>query len=242
MPNLPWTKRRICQLSIIGAASGSQFVTTHHFEAEATFDTALNISDEAAQAAGTDLANAWITAVKPEYLACCGNNYGMLTVRAQILERNGQFRHRLVPTEVASTGAGTASSGQPGPDLEAAMCIRWRSVQAGKRHRGRSYLGPVPPAMISGGVLNTLHLAAGMAYVTAMLAEWGPSGTAPLNWRLTVYSRPYNNGEYGYPTGSHPNKMFHYPEDYAGNSTWVTSGSPDSVLRSQRRRQVGVGA
>jgi hypothetical protein len=61
-------------------------------------------------------------------------------------------------------------------------------------------------------------------------------------WYLTVYSRPYNHLDYGYVTGSGPNRVFFYPPDYAGNSTNIIGYSVDSILRSQRRREIGVGS
>ena len=241
MPNLVWPKNSLMQLTIIGSALGSQIVMTHHFETQQTNESA-NASDALMQASAEAVAATWITDLKSVYLACLANTYGMTMVRAQVLERPGLWRHRLTPTETATTGAGTGQGGFPANDNTTAGVMRWRTPQAGKAFRGRSYIGPIQDGWQNAGRLQSAGVAALDAYRTAMFAKWGPTAPPTPVWRLTVYSRPYNNGEYGYPTGHHPNKTFKYPPDYAGNSTWVTTGSTDSVLRVQRRRELGVGS
>ena len=63
-----------------------------------------------------------------------------------------------------------------------------------------------------------------------------------LAFRLTIYSRPYNHLEYGYATGHNPSRTWYYPPDYDGDSTNVIAGTVDPTIRTQRRRQLGVGS
>lgn len=242
MAHAAWSKRTICQLSIIGTAFGQQFVNVHHFEASG-IDEATFSNDQAAQAAGQALATAWIGGQKDEYLGCVSTDYTMVMVRAQILERPNLREHRLTPVEIPSTGAGTGGQAL-GPSEDTSVCgvIRWRTPQAGKSHRGRNYFGPVPASWRNNGLLATAGVTALTAYRDAMIAAYGQTEPPLAGWALTIYSRPYDQGEYGYVKGSGAQREMHFPPDYNGNSTNVTLGAVDAVLRSQRRRQIGVGA
>jgi hypothetical protein len=75
----------------------------------------------------------------------------------------------------------------------------------------------------------------------AQTARYKPTG-AHDSWNLTIYSRPYDNphGDYVKRVGGTLTVVS--KPDYAGNSNFVIAHSVDGILRSQRRRQVGVGA
>jgi hypothetical protein len=241
MPNLPWPRKTICQLSIIGTAHSVQVVNVFHFEAAQTLEATLT-SDQVAQVAAGDLADAWLTNLKTPWLACHTNSYNLQMVRAQVLERPGTFRHRLTPVERPTSGAGTITSGTPSAEAVVSAVIRWRTPIAGKSYRGRSYVGPVPTAWIAGGLLAAAGVTAYTGYITPYMAEYGAAGVAPEPWAGTIYSRPYNLGEYQYTSRQSGTLQIITPPDYAGNSTNVTQASVDPVLRTQRRRQYGVGA
>ena len=242
MPHGNWGHRTICQLSIIGSAFGQQFVNVHHFEASSAMEGDIG-SDQDAQAEGAQLATGWITAQKAAYLGCVSTDYGMVMVRAQILERPGQREHRLTPSEIPSSGAGTGGQAL-GPSEDTSVCgvVRWRTPQAGKSFRGRNYFGPIAAAWRTNGLLATAGVTALTAYKDAMISGYGATTPPGVGWVMTVYSRPYDQGEYGYVVGSGAQREMHFPPDYNGNSTNVTLGAIDPVLRSQRRRQIGVGA
>ena len=242
MPNLPWPSRPIMQLSIIGSAFGQQIVTVHHFEAQTAFLPQI-LTDSTLQAEGANLAASWISVCKAAYLGCLAVDYGMLMVRAQGLERTNQWNHRLTPTEDPETGAGTGGGSQSTEVTTTAAVLRWRTPQAGKSHRGRTYFGPIPSSFNTDGRLATTGVTALTAYRDAILGQWGADrAPASATWVLTVYSKPFNKGTYGYPKGTHPNMEIFYPEDYAGQSTNINTGAVDPILRTQRRREVGVGA
>jgi hypothetical protein len=232
----------VCQLSIIGQAFGVSIVNTHHFQAAGTQESSMT-SDALAQAAGTTLANAWITTAKTAYLECVTMDYSMIMVRAQIIERPNQWRHRLTPSEVSSTGAGTAGASESAEDAFVSANLKWRTARAGKSYRGRTYFGPCAQGWRTNGTLNSQGVTALELYRDVMLNTWGANkAPASTTWVLTVYSRPYNKGEYGYVIGSGPNREFFYPDEYAGAATDIGVGAADPILRTQRRRQLGVGA
>jgi hypothetical protein len=241
MPDLPWSHRTLWQMTLIGSAVGVQVVNTHHFEAA----TALNASitdDTLAIAEGGDLADDWLTSLKTAWLAAHGPDYTLNMVKVQCLERPGLFRHKLTPIERPQTTGNVGTAALSGAALSVAAVIRWRTPQAGKSHRGRTYVGPVPSNWLSAGLLNTTAAAAIATYGTAMVGRYGVGGSQYNVYGLTIYSRPYNEGEYAYP--SRKGGIYHIekPVDYAGNSTNVLASQLDSVLRSQRRREIGVGS
>jgi hypothetical protein len=243
VPHGPWAFRSLLQLSIIGTAFGSQIVNVHHFEASAD-DEADFTNDQTAQAAGLTFLNGWVTGQKDEYLGCVSSDYQMVMLRAQILERPGLREHRLTPSEVPSSGAGTGGVALgTAENAIVSGVVRWRTPQAGKHHRGRTYFGPIAAPWQSNGLLVAAGVTALTAYKDVMVAAYGQTTPVPrTTWCMTIYSKPFDHGEYGYPTGRNPTRTFFYPQDYNGNSTNVTTGAVDPVLRNQRRRQIGVGA
>lgn len=241
MPNLPWQGETIWQLTLIANQSGAQIVNTHHFEAAGALD--ISMTDDGTRISqGLLLADDWIANLKTPWLACHMNAYTLTLVKVQTLEVKNLFRHKLSPSERAQTTGNTGSGvGAPNTLAQSAV-VRWRTPIAGKRHRGRSYIGPVPGTFADQGTLQGAGKTAMDAYGSAMVARYGVGGTKATSWIQTIYSRPFNEGEYGYPQGQHPNRSFFYPEDYAGDSTNVTAYVTDTVLRTQRRRNIGVGA
>jgi hypothetical protein len=241
MTNPLWPDRTVAQLTVIGQALGAQIVLTHHFQANTTLEGTF-VSDSVAATSALGLATAWIAGQKTAYLACLASSYSMLTVKSQIVERPGTWRHRLTPDETPSTGTGTGNSASPTSNAQTAIVLRWRTARAGKSYRGRSYLGPIADGWMSSGLVAAGGITAAGAYGTAMLTAYGALTVPEPTWVLTVYSRPYNYGEYGYLQGRNPSRTFHYPPEYAGDATNITTRSVDSVLRVQRRRQIGVGS
>lgn len=242
MPNLPWTHRTLYQLTVQGLAFGQQIVNTHHFEAEATYDITNNGTDAGAQADSQLLALDWIANLKTPYLAQLPVDYAMQNVICQVLERNGQFRHRLTPMENVSTGPGTNATLGTLENLTLAGVIRWRTPIAGKRHRGRSYIGPLGQSAVADGRLVTGAVTVLTAYADAMRNRYTGAGASAGKWNLTVYSRPYNSGEYQYTVRDSSGLHVVTPPDYAGDSTFVTTTSIDNTARVQRRRELGVGS
>jgi len=241
MAHAAWTKNTICELTLLGTCFGAQVVNVHHFEASATMETGF-ATDAIRMTEASNLITLWNGAPKTAFLAAHQTDYAMTMVRSQIIQTKNQTDHRLTPVEAATTSAGTAVSGTPAEAAMNAACLRWRSALAGKTHRGRSYLGPVRDDWMSNGLLTAGGQTIYNAYITAMNTAFFQTDPARTGWTLTIYSRPYNKMEYGYVKGSGPNREFFWPEDYNGDSSNVIAGALDPVVRTQRRRQIGVGA
>lgn len=105
-----------------------------------------------------------------------------------------------------------------------AVCYSLRTALKGRSYRGRFYLAGVPKENTAGGTLTAGAITVYTTILTQLLAVFGPAGSNG-DWRLCVISR-YHNGI------KRPSPV----------STQVTSGSMDSVIRTQRRRVSGVGS
>jgi hypothetical protein len=241
VPNLPWPYNTVFSLTTVATALGSAVVNVWNFEASEALESSL-VNDEVAQGESGDLVDEWLATMKAPWLATHPNDYVINLVTCQVVERPGNFRHRLTPSE---RPLGSANSGTVSGIVEeafAAAVVRWRTPQAGKSHRGRTYIGPIVQPWMTDGRLAAAGITAVTAFGTAMNNAYGGGGLPTRPYRLTVYSRPYNNGEYQYATRKTGSLTVVTPPDYAGNSTNVTTFSVDPILRVQRRRELGVGA
>jgi hypothetical protein len=241
MPNLPWQYNTVFSLTVVATALGSAVVNVWNFEASEALESSI-INDEVAVAESGELVDDWIATQKTPWLAAHQSEYVINLVTCQVVERPGNFRHRLTPSErpLGSANAGTVSGTVE--EAFASAVIRWRTPQAGKSHRGRTYLGPLPVTWMTDGRLATAAITNITAFGTSMNNTYGGGGLPTRPYRLTVYSRPYNNGEYQYATRKTGSLTVVTPPDYAGNSTNVTTFSLDPIIRVQRRRELGVGA
>jgi hypothetical protein len=241
MPNLPWSHRSLCQLTIVAASDMSMIVNTHHFEASTAQETAM-INDQTAVDWSAEVVDYWIAQCKTSWLACHSTDYIMSMVKCQVLERPNQFRHKLTSVERPLTTANAGTVAFTTNAMQVAAVIKWRTPQAGKSSRGRTYVGPITENWMVNGTVAPTGVTAIKAYADKMIAEWGPSGVRATEERLTVYSRPYNQGEYQYTSRRTGTLQIVTPGDYAGNSTNITVSVVDTILRTQRRRELGVGA
>jgi hypothetical protein len=241
-----WAHNTIVELVLIGLAGSQQIINVHAFEASAAHE-ALNPSDAAIDTSAQALRDDWITNCITTYRAIHGPAWSLTTVGSQVVERPTLVSHRLGRqdrTNAPMPAAGTGSS--LGGDLpySDAVVLRWRSLVASRHARGRTYFGGLGSEARSLGpplVVSAAEIAAMNAYGAAMLARYRPGGAYP-DWNLTIYSRPYDNphGDYAKRVGGA--LVVVSKPDYTGNSNFITSYQPDTVLRVQRRREVGVGS
>lgn len=235
-----WTHNTIFEMILRGTANGQQVLNVHHFEAAATLEATL-ISDALAQTSGTTLAGNWLTNCKTAWLAMLPTDYTLSSVDVGVIERPGTANHKLVPTSTITGLPATGASAVTVSSMGAAAVIKWRSLLAGKQHRGRTYVGPLAQQLTVDGMIDAALLTAMTAYRTAM-ARYRLTGAEALNWLHTVYSRPYDNGTYNYVKRIAGVKQVFYPPDYAGNSSNIITDANDPVGRIIRRREIGVGA
>jgi len=240
MPNPPWNHNTLFQLTLLGTALGQQIVNVFNFEASGVQE--LSFGDDAARiTASGDLADKWITGNKLAFVNASCTDYVLQNVKCQVMEVRGSFRHKLSPIERAQTTSNAGPGGYPAEHPGASVVVRWRTNLAGKRFRARSYLGPVPATAQVDGRVSGPYLTAMSTFVTGMTTRWAAGHAAPLDYYLTVYSRPYNEGEYQYTSRKTGTLQVVTPVEYEGNSTNVTTAQIDTILRSQRRRNIGVG-
>lgn len=242
MVHAAWAGRSIIQLSLVGQVAGQAVVNVLHFEKEAVAD-ALLITDGLHQADGTALATDFGTNLAATWKACHTQDYSFQKIVAQVLETNGQVSHRLVATEV-TTGAGLGTIAFNTDDMATSCVVKWRTPIAGRSHRGRSYVGPLNAGLVIEGVVQASYLTLVNAWRDAVVARYTGSPAPPTaTWNLTIYSRPYDapNGQYVKRIGGLLTRV-NDTTDYDGQTTHVTAAATDTIARSQRRREIGVGS
>lgn len=243
----PWVPNTLVQLSIIGSCQGQAIVNVHHFEASAGTEATL-LSDTLAQTYALNLGNDWLTNEKVTWLALHTSDYSLTRLQVQVLERPGNVNHRLVPQDITTGLPSPGSLVEASDELSTCGVAKWKSVTAGRSHRGRTYIGPIAGSRITGGVLDASIKGNIDTYVSNMINRYtGLGAGAAAGYVFTIYSRPYSNTgvttpEYQYTRRGPAGLTIVTPPDYAGQSSFVVSGSTDTVARVQRRREIGVGS
>lgn len=235
-----WGHNDTAALVLHGRQASNDVVNVFHLECDSV-QQALNTSDAASQAAFDSVLDDWRTNVMSLWLACINSTYTLPRISVQVVERLGQFEHRLSPTErtYSTSIAGTAGGGSHA--ITTAGIIRWKTPVAGKSHRGRTYVPEPTESQQANGVLGATAQAAYSAFADAMLARYaaGGGGTFP-HFSLTIYSRPYTLSHLVRRVAGVPTVFPIGP--YDGNSTNCTAKTVDTSLRVQRRRELGVGS
>lgn len=121
-----------------------------------------------------------------------------------------------------SAVAGDEASGEALPPQCAAV-LSLRTALKGRSYRGRVYLPGMGEVSQSGGTWIAAQQAKYATIAAQLLAVFGPSGTN-TDWRLAVISRWLNKVERATPVAVEVNAI-----------------SADNLVRTQRRRVVGVG-
>ena len=126
----------------------------------------------------------------------------------------------VISTYTRVAGANTSGDMLPPQD---AMVVSWRTGLAGRSFRGRTYLVGLDETNQNHGRIASGMMTLIAAFVTQMLAVFGPSGSN-TDWQFVVISRFNAKVKRATPIG-----------------TPVTDATTSDILRSQRRRQIGVG-
>src|SRR5262245_5609621 len=122
MAHGPWGARALARLSIIGSCQGQAIVGVHHFEAPGTVDIPP-LSDAAAQSWADSIASDWNTNCKAAWLGAHTNDYTLLNLQSQVLERNGQINHVLTPTDRTPSSPVVGTIGAPADDMTTAIVL-----------------------------------------------------------------------------------------------------------------------
>lgn len=172
----------IAQLSVVGRVLGETHVHTLHFE---------YLTGTASEAG---LAANWNAEVGTNWRAIFGaDETPNLTVEARQVCGVGVLRAPSVEVPLNQAGTRAFPGGEFAPSW-LAMCVSEKTALAGKRYRGRFYVGGVWEADIDRNDFVTTappantHRNNVQAYVTDLIATYGPAGTN-ADYRLFVYSR-----------------------------------------------------
>jgi len=203
------------RLAAVGGLNGQQIVNVFHYQ-QTTANTSGVTETES-------LARAWNAQVFPDLLAAITSDaqYGIIESRSFVMPGGVLVGYDL---PVSTVG------GEDPPTLPptVAVVIRKKTSRLGRKYRGRNYFAGVAVADVSAGSLVTsgTTLTRWNALATAMLVN--PVWTASGSPTFTPVIAAYDKDEDGVPI--------------ALRSQPLTTTFLDMILRSQRRREIGVGA
>lgn len=205
------------ELAIKATCNSQSIVNLHHFRAEAAGSLASSIASD------------WNTNLKAAWLALLPPPYTLALLSCRQINPPGPVAVDFTPTGTLTGGVGTVAGG-----LTVAQVIKWTSAYIGRSRRGRTYVGPMAIERVSGGNCIAGQVTNGLAYVTAMLAQYGSGGGFAATARLVIWSRTI--------ALAHSQLTPPSMGDPLSASAYVTAGTTAAPARSQRRRELGVGS
>lgn len=203
----------VVRLTVQGTLHGSTVMYGHHFRAKSVPGTLVG------------LATAYETAVLPLLKAATSAEVTWLSLTVASTKVGGDETLRY-PLPAASIGALTGDA-LPGQN---SMLVSVHTGVRGRRTRGRFYVPGVTETGSTGGRIIGTQLTALNALAEGIQAAFTGSGN--INWEMVVYS-PIS-------PPPPPPKTPKLKENTI--STAVNDLVADSVIVTQRRRRLGVGA
>jgi hypothetical protein len=169
----------------------------------------------------TSVANLWIGYLKTMFDAfATAGLFGGQTIGSTVIEYEHNEAPKYVPATAVSVISSTGGAVQP---LQLAAVISWRTALAGRRYRGRSFLGPLTATAVNSGALSSGFVTgvntAAATYAARREGDWAP----------VVVSK---SGQYWRKTGNHTYESL----TRTGFTTPITSGSTTSAIRTMRSR------
>jgi hypothetical protein len=161
---------------------------------------------------GEDILNSWVgNNIIPQLLACQSSNILLTGINTQKI-------HPLPATvPIASTAFnGTGTNVGASLPTEVCVCYTKQTTFAGRKFRGRFYLGGLPTAFVEGSVVLAAHDNIMNALATKLYLGVVVAGSS---WRFAPC-------------------LFHRADK---TYTGLTNVRYNNVIRSQRRRQIGKG-
>lgn len=205
------------ELTIKATCLGQVIVATHHIRAENSGDLS------------TTFASQWNTTCKGPWLANLPNSYSLTILACRQINPPGPVGVEFTPTgTITGNGAAAVTS------LTAAGVLKWTTAFVGRSRRGRTFVGPLPGDQYTLGQLTGPRVAGLNTYATTILGLWGSAGSAATDGRLVIWSRTIADQVSQNP----PPAM----GTVSSASAYVTAGSGQAILRTQRRREIGVGS
>lgn len=210
---MPVAVNDVVRLNVIGSLNNSVVMYGHHFRAKTTSGTFPT------------LASSYLTAVTALLTAATSASVTWLEVTVSGMRSDADETHHA-PFPAATVGA-LAGDALPGQN---SMLVSVHTGKKGRRSRGRFYVPGISETSSIGGRIIAPQLTALNALAEGIQTAFTGSGNA--NWELVVYSPaspPY------VPPPAPKLKLDTI-------STAVTDLIADSLVVTQRRRRLGVGA
>jgi len=210
---MPVIVGEVVRLVVSGTYQGSTVQFGHHFRAKTSGATL------------SGLAASYASGAVPLITAAVSAEVTLLSLAVSSTRADGDEGHR------APLPGGTVGT-QPGDGLpgQNAMLVSVHTGIRGKRRRGRFYLPGVSESSQVGGRIIAPQLTALTALAEGLQTQFTGAGNA--NWEMCVYSPP-----------SPPPPPVKVPAVRTDTiTTPATDLVADSLIVTQRRRRLGVGA
>jgi hypothetical protein len=195
-----------------------------------------------------DLIGDFIAQAQPALLACMSADVAITGYRVEDRisagATNGHLRTFIGAPLVGVVG--TAAAADTSNILQAAGCISWYTNFSGRGERGRSFLPGVPVVLFAdNGLLTDAAITAYQAFVDALLLRYDGDTDATADWQLVLWRNHVSGAgatEANPPAGAtgHVIPATHPPFNPLAAAHGITLGVPQRVVRSLRRRGVGV--
>jgi len=210
---MPVATNDVVRLSVIGTLNNSVVMFGHHFRAKSTSGTFET------------LAASYMSGVTALLTAATSASVTWVEVTVAGTRTDADETHHLpFPAATVGTQPGDALPGQN------SMLVSVHTGSKGRRKRGRFYVPGVSESSSIGGRIIAPQLTALNALAEGIQTQF--TGTGNANWELVVFS-----------PASPPLKPYVPPKIKLDTiSTPVKDLIADSVIVTQRRRRLGVGA
>jgi hypothetical protein len=179
-----------------------------------------------AEADAVDLCASWTAEVMPAVLAATSSDCNWDSLYVSDPDVDGAESVNF-PLTQPNPGTQVGDSLPP----QDAVVIGLRTGEKGGRKRGRIYVPGITEAGSTNGVLASAQRTAMQGLGQQIIETYGPTGTNP-QYRLVIYSPEVLTFAPPKPKKPRPGTII----------TPVRSFAMDPVIRTQRRRSIGVGA
>jgi hypothetical protein len=186
----------------------------------------VHVEFMSAAADPADLVASWIATIMPLVTAATSVETNWLSVMASDTNPLG-----AASVEVGLTQPNPGAIAGDALPPQNAVVVSLRTGLKGGRRRGRFFVPGISETGTALGRLSGTQLTAIQALASGIMGAYGSAGTEAANYRLAVYS-PID-------TTPPPPKPFKPKNDRL--VTHITEFTVDPVVRTQRRRAIGVG-
>ena len=223
----------IYRLAVIGTVAGQQHVHTLHFRSTLDPDS-LSASEEQWQ---QELIDAWQGAPRTAYRGIFYTVHNPCE-QYQVRKVCGSLP---LPAGVdeAEAGGSTAGTMPGGSSITApwlAQNVTWRTGNAGRSYRGRSYIGGLDENDITGAVVAPARVTLLATYCTALKTAFVDPGDLDTPYKLFVFSRVLAEGK-----PATPDKPAVPPVECQQAGADVRSFQTRTALATMKSRKAGSG-